>query len=104
MVNRLTIAAHSIGLESIENLPKAVFGGEGPPVPASGHQPAEPVYPAGRGRPYFRTNSSTLRLLSMSTLRKPSILRPSCRATGFSFFTSSLLMSFSIVILAIFGR
>jgi hypothetical protein len=32
MVNRLTIAAHSIGLESIENLPNVVFGGEGPPV------------------------------------------------------------------------
>lgn len=33
MVNRLTIAAHSIGLESIEDLPKVVFGGEGPAGP-----------------------------------------------------------------------
>ena len=30
MVNRLTIAAHSIGLEWIENPPKVVFGVEGP--------------------------------------------------------------------------
>jgi hypothetical protein len=44
MVNRLTIASQSIGLESIENLPKVLFGGEGAPVPASGHPRAEPVH------------------------------------------------------------